>query len=130
MTKRRLFAGVAVWAASAFVALVCLRSGLMKMPGVPGAEFWARDFQRWGYPGWFRVAVGAAELAASAALLVPRAAAYGAALFALVMVGAIVTHAGHGETGRLPFNAALLALSVGIAAARLTARPDPAARPR
>jgi putative oxidoreductase len=128
MSKRRFFAEVAVWTASVFVALVCLRSGLMKMPGVPGEQFWARDFQRWGYPDWFRIVVGLAELAAFASLLVPRAAAYGAGLFGAVMVGAIFTHATHGESSRLPFNVVLLTLSLGIAVARLSARRHRAAR--
>ena len=55
MSRRRLFAEVLLWTASVLVALVCLRSGLMKLPGVPGEQFWARDFRRWGYPDWFRV---------------------------------------------------------------------------
>ena len=83
----------------------------MKMPGVPGVEFWIRDFGRWGYPDWFRMVVGGAELLAFLLLLVPRFAAYGALIFAVVMLGAIFTHATHGESGRLPFNLFLLVLS-------------------
>ena len=86
----------------------------MNMPGVPGEQFWARDFQRWGYPGWFRMVVGAAELISLALLLVPRLAGYGAAIFAVVMLGAIFTHATHNESSRLPFNFLLLALSLII----------------
>ncbi len=114
MTKRRVAREVALWVISLFLALVCLRSGLMKMPGVPGEQFWARDFQRWGYPGWFRMVVGAAELISLALLLVPRLAGYGAAIFAVVMLGAIFTHATHNESSRLPFNFLLLALSLII----------------
>jgi len=84
----------------------------MKMPGLPGVQFWMRDFQRWGYPDWSRIAVGVAELISFALLLVPRLAAYGAAIFAVVMLGAIYTHATHSESGRLPFNFLLLALSL------------------
>ena len=114
MTKRRVACEVALWVISLFLALVCLRSGLMKMPGVPGEQFWARDFQRWGYPGWFRMVVGAAELISLALLLVPRLAGYGASIFAVVMLGAIFTHATHNESSRLPFNFLLLALSLII----------------
>jgi len=114
MTKRRVAREVALWVISLFLALVCLRSGLMKMPGVPGEQFWVRDFQRWGYPGWFRMVVGAAELISFALLLVPRLAGYGATIFAVVMLGAIFTHATHNESSRLPFNFLLLALSVII----------------
>ena len=114
MTKRRVAREVALWVISLFLALVCLRSGLMKMPGVPGEQFWARDFQRWGYPGWFRMVVGAAELISLALLLVPRLAGYGASIFAVVMLGAIFTHTTHNESSRLPFNFLLLALSLII----------------
>lgn len=115
MTKARVAATILLWAVTVFLALVCLRSGVTKFPA---DGFWVRDFRRWGYPGWFRVAVGAAELIACALLLVPRLASYGAALFAAVMLGAIYTHAAHGEQVRLPFNVALFALSVVVLYAR------------
>ena len=128
MSKRRLLAEVALWTATAFVALVCLRSGLTKLPGVPGEQFWARDFSRWGYPAWFRIVVAVAEIVAFVSLLIPRTAAYGAGLFGVVMIGAIFTHAAHGEASRLPFNALLLVLSIGIAFARLGAQRSRATR--
>ena len=115
MTKARVAGKVLLWAATLFLALVCLRSGVTKLPA---DSFWVRDFRRWGYPGWFRVAVGAAELIACALLLVPRLAAYGAALFAAVMLGAIYTHAAHGEQARLPFNVILFILSAVVLYAR------------
>ena len=118
MTKGRIAQEVVFWIIALFLALVCLRSGLMKMPGLPGEKFWIRDFQRWGYPGWLRLAVGAAELASFALLLVPRFAGYGAGVFALVMLGAIFTHATHNESSRLPFTFLLLALSLIIIYAR------------
>jgi uncharacterized membrane protein YphA (DoxX/SURF4 family) len=114
MTKKRIALEILTWVITLLVALVCLRSGLMKMPGVPGVEFWTRDFARWGYPEWFRMPVGIAELLAFVLLLLPRFAAYGATIFAIVMLGAIFTHATHGEMGRLPFNLFLLALCVVI----------------
>ena len=115
MTKARVAGKVLLWAVTVFLALVCLRSGVTKLPA---DGFWVRDFRRWGYPGWFRVAVGAAELAACAMLFVPRLASYGAGLFAAVMLGAIYTHAAHGETTRLPFNVVLFVLSVVVLYAR------------
>ncbi len=114
MAKRQIAKMVGLWVVTLFLALVCLRSGLMKMPGVPGEEFWIRDFKRWGYPGWFRIAVGIAELASLVLLLIPRLAGSGAAIFAIVMLGAIFTHAAHHESGRLPFNFLLLGLSLMI----------------
>ena len=115
MTKKRIALEVALWLVAIFLALVCLRSGLTKLPA---DSFWARDFRRWHYPGWSRYAVAIAELAACALLLVPRAAAAGAALFALVMLGAAFTHATHNEFSRLPFNFLLFALSLVVLSAR------------
>ncbi len=118
MTKGRIAKEIVLWIIALFLALVCLRSGLMKMPGMPGEQFWIRDFQRWGYPGWFRLVIGIAELVSFALLLVPRLAGYGAGIFAIVMLGAIFTHATHHESSRLPFNFLLLALSLIIVFAR------------
>ena len=115
MTKFRIVKEVAIWIITLFLALVCLRSGLMK---VTGNVFWVRDFHRWGYPDWFRMVIGIAELISLALLLIPRVASYGAALFGAVMLGAIVTHYTHHETSRLPFNLMLLALCMVIAFVR------------
>ena len=115
MTRARIAKEVVLWVITLFLALVCLRSGWLK---VTSNIFWVRDFHRWGYPDWFRIVVGVTELSSMALLLVPRFAAYGASLFAVVMLGAIVTHATHHEASRLPFNCLLLGLSLIIIFAR------------
>jgi putative oxidoreductase len=115
VTKVRIAKEVALWIITLFLALVCLRSGWLK---VTGNVFWVRDFHRWGYPDWFRIVVGSAELTAMALLLVQGFASYGASLFATVMLGAIFTHYTHNETSRLPFNLLLLTLSLVIAFTR------------
>lgn len=115
MTKKRIAVGVLLWLAAIFLALVCLRSGLTKLPA---DSFWVRDFRRWHYPDRFRLVVAACELASCVLLLVPRVASLGAALFAAVMLGAIYTHATHNESARLPFNFLLLALSLVVVFAR------------
>jgi uncharacterized membrane protein YphA (DoxX/SURF4 family) len=111
VTKLRIAKEVVVWILTLFLALVCLRSGLLK---VTGNIFWVRDFHRWAYPDWFRMVVGITELTSLALLLFPRFAGYGASLFAVVMLGAIFTHYTHNETSRLPFNLLLLAISIVI----------------
>ena len=118
MTKGRIVKEVVLWIIALFLALVCLRSAWLK---VTGNIFWVRDFQRWGYPDWFRIVIGIAELTSMVLLLVPRFAGYGASLFVVVMLGAIYTHATHNESSRLPFNLFLLALSLIIA---FTRRPN------
>ena len=118
MTKGRIAKEIVCWIIALLLALVCFRSGLMKMPGIPGEEFWIRDFSRWDYPLWFKTVVGIAELVSGLFLLVPRTAAYGGTIFAMVMIGAIFTHATHGESSRLPFNFILLALSLVVVVVR------------
>ena len=115
MNRARIAKEVVLWVITLFLALVCLRSGWLK---VTANIFWVRDFHRWGYPDWFRIVVGITELSSMALLLAPRFAAYGASLFAVVMLGAIVTHATHHEASRLPFNCLLLGLSLIIIFAR------------
>ena len=115
MTKTRIAKEVVLWIIALFLALVCLRSGWLK---VTGNVFWVRDFHRWGYPDWFRIVVGIAELTSMVLLLIPRFASYGASLFAVVMLGAVFTHATHNEFSRLPFNLLLLGLSLIIIIAR------------
>jgi uncharacterized membrane protein YphA (DoxX/SURF4 family) len=115
VTKGRIAKEVALWIITLLLALVCLRSGWLK---VTGNVFWVRDFQRWGYPDWFRIVVGIAELTSMVLLMVPRFASYGASLFAAVMLGAIFTHYTHNETSRLSFNLFLLTLSLVIAFVR------------
>ena len=118
MTKVRIVKEVVLWMITLFLALICLRSGWLK---VTGNIFWVRDFHRWGYPDWFRIVVGIAELTSMLLLLAPRFAGYGASLFVVVMLGAIYTHATHNESSRLPFNLFLLTLSLIIA---FTRRPN------
>lgn len=115
MTKVRIVKEVVLWIITLFLALICLRSGWLK---VMGNIFWVRDFHRWGYPDWFRIMVGIAELTSMALLLVPRFASYGASLFAAVMLGAMFTHYTHDEASRLPFNLLLITLSLLIVFAR------------
>ena len=125
MTKLRIAKEIVLWIITLFLALVCLRSGWLK---VTGNIFWVRDFHRWGYPDWFRMVVGITELTSLALLLITRFASYGASLFAVVMLGAIFTHYTHNEISRLPFNLLLLALSLVIVFVRRPSFLKPSAR--
>jgi putative oxidoreductase len=116
MTKGRIVKEVLLWIVGLLLALVCLRSGLLK---VIGNVFWVRDFHRWNYPDWFRVVIGVSEILSAALLLFPPLASYGASMFAIVMLGAIYTHTTHNELSRVPFNVLLLALSLVIIFGRL-----------
>jgi uncharacterized membrane protein YphA (DoxX/SURF4 family) len=52
------------------------------------ASFWTALFEHWGFPPSFRLLIGAIEVTAGAALLVPWGTTYGAVALILVMIGA------------------------------------------
>lgn len=75
--------------ASAVLALVFLSAGLMKLMGT---EMATQLFQQWGYALWFMYLIGALEVTAGIAVLVPRVATYAAGYLGIQMLGALVTH--------------------------------------
>ncbi|RMH40794.1 MAG: DoxX family protein [Deltaproteobacteria bacterium] len=89
--KRR---DIALWALTALAAAAFVAAGALKLVG---ADFEVEAFRNWGYPAWFRIAVGLVEVAAGIALLIPRVATAAAAALSLIMVGAIGTHVAYGE---------------------------------
>lgn len=68
---------------------VFLTQGSSKFSSTSG---WARAFDHWGYPVWFRVAIGVVEVLAAVLVLWPRTAPVGAALIVAVMLGGMGTH--------------------------------------
>jgi len=89
------------------LALVYFFVGFAQIAGVPGI---AESFARWGYPGWFHILIGVAELAGAAILLIPKAAAFAAVGLMILMVGAAYTHIQSGEYPMIVLNALLIAL--------------------
>lgn len=83
--------GTAAKVAEGIVGSLFITSGGMKLAG--GMQ---DEFERFGYPSWFRVAAGAAEVAAGTGLVGgvrdPRFAAAGATVACGMMVGAVYTH--------------------------------------
>lgn len=78
-----------LWALQALLAAAFVAAGGAKLAGV--AQMVAL-FEQIGIGQWFRYVTGAIEVAAGAALLVPRLVPYAAAVLTLTMVGAIGTH--------------------------------------
>ena len=112
----RLGAEVLLWALALFLIYVFSRAGLDKFDDGSG---WARAFRFWGYPVWFRILIGAIELAAAALLLWPRTAAYGALLIVVVMLGGMGTHVVvEGRPGRVTSELGQLVFSSIVLAGR------------
>jgi putative oxidoreductase len=80
---------VGTWLPAILLVLIFARQGWAKFNDASG---WAVAFRHWGYPDWFRVTIGVLELAAVLLLLVGRAAALGALVIIVVMLGAWGTH--------------------------------------
>jgi len=108
---------IGIWVLSILLAFVFVTAGLPKLLGQPGH---VRAFVRWGYPDWFRLVVGAIEVASAILLLIPRLAFLGAAGIAVIMAGATYTHVIRTpeEASRAPFTLTLLALAALVGLAR------------
>ena len=85
----RLIRGTGSWLLTLFLIIIFVNSGMHKIwPSSAVLE----SFQCWGYPDWFRITLGAAEITASILLLVPSRASYAASFLATLMLGAIATY--------------------------------------
>ena len=113
-------ASLAIWILSSLLALLFVFVGGMKLIG---AEQVVAEFQKFGYPGWFRVFIGAAEVAGGVGLLIPRLASLAGAGLVLIMLGAIYTQVAHGGSLMPPF---IVAVLLGVVA--YARRPGAASR--
>jgi len=108
---------IVIWVLSILLGFVFLMAGI---PKLLGAEAHVQHFVRWGYPDWFRIAVGAVESASAILLLIPRLASVGAAGIVTIMAGATYTHVIRvpEEASRAPFTLGLLVLAALVGYAR------------
>jgi uncharacterized membrane protein YphA (DoxX/SURF4 family) len=106
-----------LWVLSILLAFVFLMAGVPKLLGV---QAHVQHFARWGYPGWFRLLVGAVETLSAVLLLIPSLAYVGAAGIVTIMLGATYTHVIRvpEEASRAPFTLSLLVLAAIVGYAR------------
>jgi uncharacterized membrane protein YphA (DoxX/SURF4 family) len=78
-----------VWIPTILLATIFIPQGLAKFDDASG---WAKAFTNWGYPKWFRMAIGVIELGGVALMFWPRVARWGAIAILVVMAGAWFTH--------------------------------------
>lgn len=96
---RRLARATLAWVSCGLLAVTSARAGIDKLS--PHGGF-AAMFAHWGYPAWFRNAVGVVEIAAAGLVMWPRFAPSGATIVLAIMIGAMGTRMAHGETARIP----------------------------
>lgn len=119
---------VALWVICLFLAYVFLKAGGQKFSDSSG---WARAFQMWGYPTWFRILIGVTEVAAAIVVLYPRTASLGAAMIIIVMLGGMATHVATGRPKQVTSEVFPLTLATLVLIGRrkqllLPRRTDPA----
>jgi putative oxidoreductase len=107
---------IALWLCQAALAAMFLFAGSAKFTG----PLWSRMFARWGYPDHFYLVVGAIEVVAGLALLVPRLAAAASLVLIVIMIGAGLTHALHDELQRLPQIVIMSLMLAAVAYGRLS----------
>jgi uncharacterized membrane protein YphA (DoxX/SURF4 family) len=83
---------IVVWLLQILLAAAMTGTGLDKFT----SPAWERMFRRWGYPDHFYLVVGAVEVIAGLALLVPRTASAGAVVLIPVMIAAAITQIARG----------------------------------
>jgi uncharacterized membrane protein YphA (DoxX/SURF4 family) len=111
VTKKFSWLDVALWVPTLFLVYVFMRQGVAKFDADSG---WARAFTVWHFPVWFRVLIGSLEVAAAGLLLTRRTAAVGAAVIAVVMLGAMGTHIYSGHPGQVRSEVVPLVLALVV----------------
>lgn len=102
-----------IWRAlSILLGVLFLFAGGTKLIGM---QMHVEHFQQWGYPSWFRVFVGAWEVAFGLLLLVPRYSFYAAVFLAVGMIGAVYTESFRGTPAMAITPAVLLVLLALVA---------------
>ena len=114
--KKSLWVDLLLWVPALFLAYVFFRQGTAKFSDTSG---WARAFEIWHFPIWFRVLIGCLETGAASLLLTRRTASIGAAIIAIVMLGGMGTHIYWGKPAQVRSEAVPLTLSLIVLFGRL-----------
>jgi len=79
---------IILWVVQVLVAVAFLGAGV---PKLAGAEAMVKTFEQLGLGQWFRYVTGSLEIIGALLIITPRWSAFGAALLACVMAGAILS---------------------------------------
>jgi len=109
---------VILWALQILFALFYTIQGIIKF----NSPSWIERFRAYGYPDHFYLVIGVLEVLGGVSLLIPKMTGYGAALLAIIMGGACLTHLLHHETPNAIVTAVFMILLGVLAYARRPAR--------
>lgn len=82
------------WCVIVVLCFIFLFAGFFKLNGNPDATL---AFQQYGFPSWFQILIGLAEIIGGIGLLFQKYFRYAAYTLAVIMFGATFTHLFHGE---------------------------------
>jgi uncharacterized membrane protein YphA (DoxX/SURF4 family) len=108
----KYFKQIVLWLFQVLIAAAMIGPGIEKFT----SPAWERMFRRWGYPDYFYLVVGAVEVIAGLALLLPRTASAGAIVLVPVMIAAAltqITRGGRNGVGEIVFAVALTVIAWG-----------------
>lgn len=103
------------WIGLILISLIFIQAGVLKLIG---DQRMIETFNSFGYPAWFRIAIGMLEIAGAISLLIRHSSRYGTLLLAAIMIGAITSGFVTGRSGGALLEVILLCFLVGIAVAR------------
>jgi putative oxidoreductase len=86
---------IAVWVICVLLAALFAFAGLPKVMGDPRA---VEGFAKGGFPDWFRLFIGAAEISGAVGLLIPKLRFWAASGLFIIMIGAVTTHLRAGDS--------------------------------
>ena len=115
MTAKR-WADLALWLPTVFLMWVFVQQGSAKFSDTSG---WAKAFAIWHFPVWFRVLIGCMEISGAVLLVTRRTAPLGAAMIAVVMLGAMGTHIYHGHPRQVTSEVVPLTMALIVGIGRL-----------
>ncbi len=89
---------IVTWVLQVLMGLEFILAGQAKFTR---SDVWAREFNQWGFPDNFYLVIGALELIGAILIFIPKFASKAALGLGVIMIGAAITHAIHGETSRI-----------------------------
>src|SRR5215216_2010531 len=88
--RRRRSTSITLWTLQVLTAVTFAFAGVGKVTGDPQS---VAGFEQIGLGDWFRLLIGALEVAGAVGVLIPRLSGLAAACFSALMVGAVITQA-------------------------------------